>query len=80
MPLGDVIGGCLEVLFRAAEFFLGIGGFLWFCSQYVGSVIAYPFTLGKVWLADEHPVEAGFIGLPFFCGLIWLAVHLVKAC
>jgi len=73
--LSEIVRVALDVLLRI---FIGnVRDPVWIWLQFFGSLVVSPFTLGKVWLADKHPVAAGNVGLAVHVGLL---IWLIKCC
>ncbi len=71
MPL-DELGGCLGSLIELvadisdAAFF----EFIWWWFGVTGSVLVFLVTFGQVWLMEDRPHLAGFIGLALHIAVI----------
>jgi len=77
MPLDEIARGCLEVVFRTVLELIGEGLIrgLWAWVQFVGSLFAYPFTLGRIWLCDRHEILAGLLGIGMHAVIVTWAVR-----
>ncbi|RBP40365.1 hypothetical protein DES53_10872 [Roseimicrobium gellanilyticum] len=77
MPLDEIAGGCVEVIFRFLLEVLGEGflRLLWAICQYTGAVMVWVCTFGQVWPLYRHEHLAGAAGLLAYALLTWWLVR-----
>lgn len=78
MPLDEIAGGCVELIFRFVLEVCGEGflKLIWTICQYTGAAIVWVCTFGRVWPLDEYENLAGTAGLLAYILFIWWLVRI----